>query len=623
MRRWLGAIAFLLSLSSYGQETPKDIGRLRVSLAQTHSDTLRVILLSEISGSYNTVDIDSSYYFATEALALSKQLNYKRGIARACFELGAVDLRRGDIASAISYLEQSIHLADSLKDYEIAYNDLSQMGLCMVYLEDYYRAIEYFKRALDYEKDAAHDDYTIMILMHIADAYLDNNNFTEAEEYLNKALAFGEQRNPDFGWLLNMLGSLHLEQKKYAAADSILSLAWKKIENQRDIFNKADNRYYYARLTLNTRQTERAHDYAREALNYYQQTDFSFDLARIYKLMSTIESERGRIQEALNYLLRSNSINDATQNMRARNSALLFEKHEQEKQTQLSKKEKELQESEKRNLRLFWIGSISVFFVVTIGLLFAIRQKQRSNQELLKFNATVLEMNAAKDKLFSIIGHDLKGPLNALTGFSSLLSDHSDMLSKEELKKLSVDLDKSLKNLLVLLENLLEWSQSQTGAIDFKPEVFDVATLIRENQELFSGQAQNKNITIVNEVNSFLAVFAHRNSINTVVRNLLSNAIKFTPEGGTVILKAERSGQSARISIADNGTGINESDIHYLFKVGSKHSTLGTAKEKGTGLGLALCKEFVEKNGGTIGVSSTPGKGTNFYFTVPVPAEDL
>jgi signal transduction histidine kinase len=230
-------------------------------------------------------------------------------------------------------------------------------------------------------------------------------------------------------------------------------------------------------------------------------------------------------------------------------------------------------------------------------------------------NRALQEINVAKDRLFSIIGHDLKGPLNSFTSFSGLLLNHADQLTKDEIKMLATDLDKSLKNLLSLLENLLEWSRSQTGNIDFKQDAFDLTEMLNENVTLLKGLAQNKKITILSESKTNVMAMAHRNSINTVVRNLLSNAIKFTPEGGTIMLNVEV-GKQLMVSIADTGVGMTEATIQKLFKLGTKHSTLGTAKEKGTGLGLILCKDFVEKNGGTIGVESQEGKGSRFYFTI-------
>ena len=208
MKSRLIILIFLLSNLSYGQSNPESVGRLKIKLATALPDTSRVLLLSDISGSYNTVNVDSAYYFANEALRLSEQLNYKRGIASANLRLGTVTLRQGNIPLAISLFEKSIHLADSLHDYTLSSNGLSSIGLCMVYLEDYYRAIEYFKQALEYQqKSVSKDEDVIMLQMNLADAHLDNHNFIEAEHYLNKAQAWGKEKNPDYGWLLNLLGS--------------------------------------------------------------------------------------------------------------------------------------------------------------------------------------------------------------------------------------------------------------------------------------------------------------------------------------------------------------------------------------------------------------------------------
>jgi signal transduction histidine kinase len=227
-------------------------------------------------------------------------------------------------------------------------------------------------------------------------------------------------------------------------------------------------------------------------------------------------------------------------------------------------------------------------------------------------------LNETKDKLFSIIGHDLKGPLNSLTAFSSLLIHHSETLTQEEIKMLSVDVDKSLKNLFGLLENLLEWARSQTGNINFSAEQFDLRSVIGENIDLLKSQAEKKKISIIFDKTEEMLVRAHRNSINTVVRNLIANAIKFTSTGGNIIISTSVNSNLAKITVADNGIGMNESVVKKLFKVGTKVSTLGTSQEKGTGLGLILCKDFVEKNGGSISVESKEGQGSKFHFTVPI-----
>jgi signal transduction histidine kinase len=198
-----------------------------------------------------------------------------------------------------------------------------------------------------------------------------------------------------------------------------------------------------------------------------------------------------------------------------------------------------------------------------------------------------------------------------------MLINHTESLTKEEIQMLAKEIDKNLKNLFALLENLLEWSRSQTGNIEFKPESFDLSELIRQNGDLLATQAKNKNITLECNVPATCQVNAHKHSINTVVRNLVSNALKFTPEGGRVAINLESGEKEIRVNVEDTGVGIPDEVMKKLFRIDTKYSTHGTANEKGTGLGLILCKDFIEKNGGTIGVNSEAGKGSRFYFVLP------
>lgn len=285
---------------------------------------------------------------------------------------------------------------------------------------------------------------------------------------------------------------------------------------------------------------------------------------------------------------------------------------------------RERQLEAQKNLRNFLISLIAFGLIIVVLIFYLYRVKQRANKKLQAANEKVKQqnlllqdLNATKDKFFSIIGHDLKGPLNSLTSFSGLLMNHTDRLSKEEIQMLAKDLDKSLKNLLALLNNLLEWSRSQTGNIEFKPETFDIAALLKENKELLETQAHNKRISVLEDVNGGIMVKAHRHSLNTVVRNLISNAIKFTPDGGLIKLSLQQSNGHVQVSIADTGVGMGADVIGKLFRLDAKHTTRGTANEKGTGLGLILCKDFVEKNGGKLWVESKEGEGSLFCFTVP------
>lgn len=227
------------------------------------------------------------------------------------------------------------------------------------------------------------------------------------------------------------------------------------------------------------------------------------------------------------------------------------------------------------------------------------------------------ELNAQKDKFFSIIAHDLKSPFNAILGFSELLLEQINEKNYTEIDKYAISIEQSSQRAFDLLINLLEWSRAQIGKVEFTPENFDMADLIKENIRLLESNAEQKAITINENIQHRIIAFADKQMINTVLRNLISNAIKFTQKGGEIKVLAENRAKEILISVIDNGIGIEPERIENLFRIDKSNSTPGTNKEHGTGLGLMLCKDFVEKHGGKIWAESKPGKGTVFYFTLP------
>jgi PAS domain S-box-containing protein len=228
------------------------------------------------------------------------------------------------------------------------------------------------------------------------------------------------------------------------------------------------------------------------------------------------------------------------------------------------------------------------------------------------------EINATKDKLFSIIAHDLKSPYNAQLGFLELLIEDEESFSADQRKKFIHTVYHSTKQSFALLDNLLMWSRTQTGKIPFNPTELLVAQLFEDaiDQQRFAAEAKSINIDI-KLCNDNLEVTADIEMINTVLRNLLSNAIKFTHENGKIILGGKVAGHNKiLLYVTDNGVGIPGKDKELLFNAGNNYTTVGTNKEKGTGIGLLICKEFVERNGGKIWVESRPDEGSTFYFTL-------
>lgn len=250
------------------------------------------------------------------------------------------------------------------------------------------------------------------------------------------------------------------------------------------------------------------------------------------------------------------------------------------------------------------------------GTALDITDLKKAQTALQEANHRLEELNYIKDRLFSIISHDLRSPLNSLQGVLTLLEMGG--LNETEQSTIVSALSKQVKNTSELLDNLLYWAKSQMQGMELSPVVFYIQTLIRENVDLLTPQAAAKNITLENLSQIPIQVKADREMIKLVIRNIVANAIKFTPQGGKIKIIAEIKDKYCTVSIQDTGAGLPAEQLGKLFKSDTHFTTRGTANEKGTGLGLLLCKDFVERNGGTIGVESEEGKGSRFYFTLPL-----
>jgi signal transduction histidine kinase/streptogramin lyase len=246
---------------------------------------------------------------------------------------------------------------------------------------------------------------------------------------------------------------------------------------------------------------------------------------------------------------------------------------------------------------------------------------EQQNQMISSKNQELNEMNRTKDKFFSIIGHDLGNQFNIIVGFSEVLVSDFKKLDANKIEHHLNNIYNSSRHANDLLENLLIWAKMQTKSLKYSPEIFNVNLEIAETIDLLEGAYTKKNINLKVVATDDIYICADVNMFSTVVRNLVSNAIKFTPEKGSVSVLTVKKENFCEITIQDNGVGISESNIQKIFKIDSNHSTLGTNGEKGTGLGLVLCKEFIEKHNGAIRVESMAGKGSKFIFTFPLGSQ--
>ena len=247
-----------------------------------------------------------------------------------------------------------------------------------------------------------------------------------------------------------------------------------------------------------------------------------------------------------------------------------------------------------------------------------ITERKKAEQILLERDEKLQELNTAKDKFFSIIAHDLKGPMSTLQGLSELLVQEAQNNNHDQVAMLAKLIHTSIGRSYDLLENLLQWSMSQTGKLKFKPEYKGIMTLISDTILLLNDSAAKKSIQIVFDVKRDIVLKIDVNMITSVIRNLVSNAIKYTYTGGTVVVDTYVNDELFLLTVSDNGIGMGRELSDKIFDIRTEVSMPGTNKEQGTGLGLVLCKEFVEKHQGRIWVESEPGKGSKFFVQLPL-----
>lgn len=239
------------------------------------------------------------------------------------------------------------------------------------------------------------------------------------------------------------------------------------------------------------------------------------------------------------------------------------------------------------------------------------------NAQLEKSKENLKSINANKDKFFSIIAHDLKSPFTAFLGTTSMLYEDYDEFNDGERKELINSINSTAKNIYGLLDNLLDWAQIQTGKLEFSITDINISELVNSIIELLKPLAYSKRIIIENEISEFTEVSCDPNIFSTIIRNLFSNAIKFTPENGKITLRDEFVGNRYKFSISDTGIGLTKDEITDILRNGNHKTSLGTNKEKGTGLGLMLTKELVEKHNGQLSIKSKKGKGSTFEIIIP------
>lgn len=254
--------------------------------------------------------------------------------------------------------------------------------------------------------------------------------------------------------------------------------------------------------------------------------------------------------------------------------------------------------------------------IIWTGTLNDVSKRKAAELEIASKNIELEKLNAEKNKFFSIIAHDLRSPFNAIIGLSELLVEEIDEKNYENAQEYSSVILQSARRAVALLNNLMEWAQLKTGKIEYNPEYFNIVALVKETTSLYKEIAKKKSIALEEILPHFLSLYADKAMISSILRNFISNAIKFTMPGGKVVVTVEEKSKEIIFSVKDTGVGISKERVDDIFKIDHMYSTMGTDNEKGTGMGLTLCKDFVEMHSGKIWVESEEGIGSCFCFSL-------
>jgi signal transduction histidine kinase len=602
--------------------------------------TEKVDLLLNLSQTMWFQSFDKSLNYAARGYQLAKELNYREGMADALNRIGNIDYLLGNYDNVFDLYSQAAEIAISMDDYRRMGTYLNNIGLLYRELARHDSAEVYLLKSLEAKEAYGDKELLISTLNNLGVLYRDISKHDLSMIYFNRQLEILEENRS-----INRLPLIHRQigevlhlQECYP--ESLIHF-FKSLEYAQDIADNesiAQSYYYIAKSCFATEDYDDALEYLDKSIELAKTLKSQTLLRNNYHLLYGYHKQTGRYQDALEYLTLYNELKDSLQKQysttRYNQLERVFDIKHHNSRIDLQQKENRIQQLQigrHENLEIFLIITVLMLVLFMLIAVYRYRQIQRTHHLLkqkiselektngkLRLSALSLEqLNATKNRFFSIIAHDLKNPFNALLGFSEIITTNFNNLQKHEIREYISIVHQSSRNLFKLLENLLKWSAAQTGTMRFLPEKFDLVSLINSEILFHRISALKKQITISNNLPEELIVNSDKLLLSSVIRNLTDNAIKFTRPGGTVGISARENGREVIVEIDDSGIGIPEEMQKKLFKIDSDISRKGTNKEEGSGLGLILCKELLEKAGGSIGLKNKPGTGSCFWFTLP------
>ena len=669
MRYFLFYLICLLALPAIGQQK---IDSLQNELQESKPDTTRVKILIGLAREYQYSNTLKARQYLEQAVDLAEETNFQKGKSRAYQNLGTLYTISGDYTSALRYdnmaLQLSLVLNDSMAISEnyngIAndYYDLGEYDEAYYYFTQAYRVAKLvndslrmtiamhnvgrvFKELGQYSKALEHlmisQELSAMIndteglpysLDEIGDVQLRKGEYDSALQTLQRSLRLSraQQIHVLEPRTLTKIATAYLRKKDYKNAMAYYDTTYRSHVRTNNQFGSAEVELGRGTVLTEQGKYDEAIDYIERSLLLAKKSNARILQINCYNQLSKILEMKGDFEQSLSYFKQYKQLEDSlfSHDMQEKllRDQIRFETEAKDTQIEALSRAQDLKDDQLKKQE--FIRNILVVVMALSGILLATvyrsgqRRRQinalliRHQEEMEKRSEELERLNQVKDKFFSIISHDLRSPINALSGLLDLLDKGA--VKPNELPNHLHELKIRFNHTRTLLNNLLDWTLLQMDKLNLQATRIDLHRIVEENIQLL-GAVQTKKIELINEIPPQSIAFADSNTTNLVIRNLMTNAIKFTNDGGTVTIGSEEGSNQWTIFVKDNGVGMNAEVLKILFDKTAPYTTRGTANEKGTGLGLILCKEFVEKNGGKIWVNSQEGKGSTFYFTLPKP----
>lgn len=605
-------------------------------------DTVQVRLLNQEARKSFPKDAPRTEQFARAAMALSDSLHFKPGIMWATRNLALAENIKGNLEKQLDLTINALKLAEELNDIYAQGVLNTDMGNILVEQDQPRQALRYQKKALRIKQSLKQPGEISRTLNSIGSSYIRLQILDSALYFMleSEKIKLSLNDHPGLAVTYENIGLIYLQQKKYAEALPYFGISeqyYKESDNLNGVV-KAHLNIGLAHTMLH--QFEDAAEHLAQAALLNTSLKNAKNTMVYHRNMAALDSAQGNYVDAFEHFKQFSRMNEDMFSLeKAKFIANTKEKYESEKkqhENKLLRKEQQLHLAtirQQRILVIFCSMLLLGLFIITAVLYLMYRRQQDLYQQLnlrntqvQQQNMIIMEQNIAlgngnqvKDKIFSVISHDLRSPLAILEGLLFLLRD--DKMSEEQFKIFSHELWRDVKNTAYMMDNLLQWASSQMKGIHVMPDDFDISTVLKNEFELLQSLARQKGITLTHQLQRPVMVYADPDMIRLVLRNLISNAIKFTPAQGTVSINYLLLPDRVEIMVQDTGIGIAPTDQQKVFS-NIYYSTSGTQNEKGCGLGLPLSKDFIERNNGSIWFHSAAGKGTSFHFTLPLSNEE-